>query len=158
MTRLLGTLVALFLATAAQAHEFKVGDLEIGHPNIPMPAAKAMVAAGYLTITNNGTASDTLTAITADFAQMSMVHESKVNADGMATMSAIEMLDIPAGETVSLAPGGLHIMFMGLNAPLAEGTRLPATLSFEKAGNVTVEFKVESAEKAEDHSAHGATN
>ncbi|PZQ99474.1 MAG: hypothetical protein DI533_02040 [Cereibacter sphaeroides] len=154
MTRFLGALTALLLATAAYAHEFKAGDLEIIHPNIPAPAATARTAAGYLSVKNNGSAPDTLIGITADFAKMSTLHESRVDANGMATMSGMKTLEIPAGSMVSFASGSLHIMFMGLKKPLAEGAMLPATLKFRNAGDVAIEFKVEPTGKAEHHSAH----
>ena len=57
-------------------------------------------------------------------------------------MRPVEAIDVPAGSTVRLEPGGLHIMFVGLERPLAEGERFAATLSFERSGSVAVAFAV----------------
>ena len=153
MTKTLILIAALLSGTAAVAHDFTQGDLNIAHPHIPRLAANAPTAAGYLTITNTGTMPDRLTGIAAGFASMAMLHESKVDDSGVATMTHLSTLDIPAGATVTLEPGSLHIMFMGLTAPLADGAMLPATLTFEKAGTVAVEFMVEPAQgAAHDHS------
>jgi copper(I)-binding protein len=54
-------------------------------------------------------------------------------------------LEVPANGKLTLAPGGLHIMLMGLKKPLAAGSSFPLTLQFEKAGEVKVEVQVESA-------------
>ena len=58
-------------------------------------------------------------------------------------MRPVEAPRHPAGATVTLAPQGLHVMFMGLDAPLVAGASIPATLVFERAGEIAVEFKVE---------------
>ena len=64
-------------------------------------------------------------------------------------------LEIPAGGEVKLEPGSYHLMFKELRAPAAAGQKFPGTLTFEKAGTVKVEFAVEKAGGAADHSAHG---
>ena len=69
------------------------------------------------------------------------------------TRESIELangIEIPAGATVTLAPGGLHLMFMQLKEPLVEGTKVPVTLTFEKAGTVDVEFKIDAAKPGDD--------
>jgi len=61
-------------------------------------------------------------------------------------------LALPAGETVTLAPGGYHVMFIGLKAPFRAGDSVPVTLDFQKAGSVTVEFRVQATSPADhDH-------
>lgn len=134
---------ALMLGTAAMAHQITIGDLEIVHPSIPVPFASAKSAAGYMAIVNNGSESDRLIGATAGFADMAMLHLSQTDANGVATMSHVEALEIPAGETVVLESGGYHVMFMGLKQTLTEGDMLPATLTFEKAGTVELEFMVD---------------
>jgi copper(I)-binding protein len=52
-------------------------------------------------------------------------------------------LEIKPGETVTLAPGGMHLMMMGLKEPLTQGERVPLTLVFEKAGKIDVDLAVE---------------
>ena len=51
-------------------------------------------------------------------------------------------LEIPPGGTVTLAPGGFHLMMMGLKGPLKQGTNVPVTLVFEKAGKIDVQLSV----------------
>ncbi len=63
------------------------------------------------------------------------IHQMSVAADVM-TMKPADGIAIPAGESVTLAPGGFHLMFLGLMEPLVEGGEMPVTLSFEKAGSV----------------------
>jgi copper(I)-binding protein len=154
------TLVAITLAFTGQAfaHEYTLGTLEIIHPHIPAAIGRAPTAAGFLQITNTGTEPDALIAATAPFADRAEVHESKVDASGVATMTHIERLDILPGETVTLEHGGYHVMFMGVKEPPAEGMMLPVTLTFEKAGSIEVEFKVEArgahSEQSDGHGSH----
>uniref|UniRef100_UPI002811C9C4 copper chaperone PCu(A)C n=1 Tax=Jannaschia maritima TaxID=3032585 RepID=UPI002811C9C4 len=80
--------------------------------------------------------------------------------DGVMRMSEVPGgIPVPAGETVTLERGGLHVMFMQLEGPLTDGMTVPATLRFEKAGDVEVVFNVEprggSDEGHGDHGGHG---
>ena len=64
--------------------------------------------------------------------------------NGVMTMRALDKgLTIDPGKTVKLAPGGYHLMMFDLKSPLKQGDKLPVTLDFEKAGKVTLSFKVE---------------
>ena len=162
MNRLLMLATALFLAAPALAHEIVAGDLQIIHPHIPQPAASAKTAGGFMAIVNTGAEADRLIGVESAIAAKSEVHESKVDADGVGTMNHIDALEIPAGGTVSLERGGYHVMFMGLTGPLTEGEVRKATLIFEKAGRVEIEFQVDPPMTAGemDHSTmdHGATH
>lgn len=143
MTRFLSLAAALFLAAPAFAHEITMGDLQIIHPYIPQPAASAKAAGGFMAIVNNGTEADRLIGVEADIAMKSEVHESRVDASGVGTMIHVDFIEIPPGETVNLERGGYHVMFMGLKDQLTEGEMRKATLIFEKAGPVEVEFQIE---------------
>ncbi|MFO1201647.1 MAG: copper chaperone PCu(A)C [Tabrizicola sp.] len=143
MKRLLALAFALALTPPALAHEVTVGDLQIIHPHIPQPAATAKAAGGYMAIVNNGTEADRLIGIETDIAAKAEVHESKVDASGVGTMEPVEALEIPAGGTVSLERGGYHVMLMGLTGKLTEGEMHKATLVFERAGRVEIEFMIE---------------
>jgi copper(I)-binding protein len=143
MKRLLALATALMLAAPALAHEVTVGDLQFIHPHIPQPAGLAKTAGGYMAIVNNGAEADRLIGVESDIAAKAEVHESKVAADGVSTMTAMPVLEIPAGETVSLDRGGYHVMFMGLTGKLAEGEMRKVTLIFERAGRVEVEFMID---------------
>lgn len=99
----------------------------------PTPGG-ATVAAGYLTIANHGAEADRLIGVSSPRAQMADVHRMSMD-NGMMQMRPAGALEIPAGGSVSLAPGGLHLMFMGVTAPFAEGESVPVTLRFEHAGD-----------------------
>lgn len=129
------------LSTALWAHEFKVGNLEIVHPMAFETAPMAMTGVGFMTIINSGTEADRLIAVRADFPKVG-IHESVVT-DGVNRMLPVEAIELAPGETVSLEPGGRHVMFMGLNGrQFKEGEEFPATLVFERAGELPVTFKI----------------
>jgi copper(I)-binding protein len=164
MTRILALVAAVFLTGPALAHGITVGDLEIIHPHIPQPAASAKAAGGFMAITNNGTEPDSLIGVESDIAMKSDVHESKVDANGVGTMTHVDAIEIPPGETINLEHGGYHIMFMGLTGTLTEGEMHKAVLIFEKAGRVEIEFQIDpptgEGQGGMDHSTmeHGAAN
>ncbi|MET3582511.1 copper(I)-binding protein [Mesorhizobium robiniae] len=143
--------IAMFLfallfvsAQAVFAHEFRVGDLEIVHPWSRATPPGAKVAGGYFTITNTGSSPDRLLSISSDVSDKAELHEMGVK-DGVMTMRPVTGgLEIPAGGKVALAPGGYHLMFIGLKRQPKQGEAFSAALTFEKAGTVTVEFAVES--------------
>jgi len=142
---LVGTcLAAAFLAcTAASAHDFKTGALEIGHPWTRATPPSAKVGGGYLTVKNTGSEPDRLTGVETDASGKAEIHEMKLEGGVMQMRPVPAGLEIKPGETITLAPGGFHVMFMGLKEPLKEGALVKGTLVFEKAGRVPVEFKVE---------------
>jgi copper(I)-binding protein len=116
----------------------------------PPLVASVKVGAMYMSVMNHGAASDRLTGISTPAAEMSHLHESR-EENGVAQMRAMEALDIPAGATVELKPGGYHVMLMGLKQPLAKGAKVPFTLTFEKAGEVTVEAVVGEVSSMHEH-------
>lgn len=154
MTRILALVAALFLSGPALAHGLTVGDLEIIHPHIPQPAGSAKAAGGFMAIVNNGTETERLLGIESGIAMKSDVHESKVDANGVGTMTHVEAIEIPPGQTLNLEHGSYHIMFMGLTGPLTEGELHKAVLIFERAGRVEVEFMIDppTGQDGMDHS------
>jgi copper(I)-binding protein len=144
--------VALALAAPAAAHEYKAGALVIHHPWTRATPAGARVAAGFATIDNTGPAPDTLVGGSLSRAGASELHQMAMEGEVM-TMKPVEGgLAIPAGGTLTLGPGGMHLMFPGLKAALKQGETVAGTLVFEKAGTVPVEFAVESiAAKGGEH-------
>lgn len=130
------------LPALASADDRVLGDLQIINPRAIETAATAQTGVGYLTIGNTGETDDALIAVEADFPKV-MLHES-VEQDGVASMRHVDRVDLPAGGMIELAPGGLHVMFMGLGGdPFEAGEEIPATLVFEKAGPLKITFKVE---------------
>ena len=150
----LAALTALItLGTPTLAHEYKVGDIVVDHPMAFETPKTAKAGGGYLTITNTGDTADRLLEVRASFPRV-MLHTTE-EQDGIAKMKHVDGIDIPAGATVALEPGGYHVMFMGLNGdPFEVGEKILATLVFEKAGRVEVLFHVEER-KADGHGSHG---
>jgi copper(I)-binding protein len=139
--KLFSTAVALvFAAAACQAHSFKFGAIDIGHPWARPTAAGQPTGGGYLKLANGGPA-DKLLSASSDVAAAVELHSMSLDGNVM-RMRQVDAIDLPAGQTVELKPGGLHLMLVGLKAPLKEGASFPLKLRFEKAGEVTVDVKV----------------
>jgi len=143
MTRLLTLLLVAGLATAAQAHEYKVGSLEIKHPWTRATPKSAPVAGGYMNITNTGTTADRLIGGSTDVAKKFEIHQMSMDGGVMKMRELKDGLEIPPGATVELKPGSYHIMMVTLSRPLAKGDKVKASLTFEKAGKVDVDFAVQ---------------
>lgn len=142
---------AAFYTTVAHAHDYKAGPLVIAHPWTPQLPIGAKVAAGFLKITNDGTEADRLISITTAIAGRTQIHGMKIE-NGVMRMFELEGgLAIPAGQTAELKSKSNHVMFMDLKQRPAEGTSFTATLTFEKAGTVTVDFNVEAMGSNPDH-------
>lgn len=124
------------VSASAVAHEATAGSLELTNLWTRATPPGAPTGAGYLTIKNNGSEPDTLIAVSTPAAATGELHIMEAK-DGIMTMHPVEGgIKIPAGETVTLAPGGLHLMFIKLNQPFVDGAQLPVTLTFAKAGTV----------------------
>jgi hypothetical protein len=137
MTRQLLLAAALLAAGfVAQAHEFKVADIRIGHPYARATAPGQPTGGGYLKLQNR------LLSATAEVSGSVELHMMKMEGDVM-RMRQVDAIDVPVGQTVELKPGGYHLMFIGLKAPLKVGERFPMTLKFAKAGEVKVEVEVQ---------------
>ncbi|MDR3516403.1 MAG: copper chaperone PCu(A)C [Azospirillaceae bacterium] len=134
--------VALLAAVPARAETFKAGSIEITDPWARATIAAASAGAAYLEIRNHGTAPDHLIAASTPVAAEAQLHMTTIS-NGVAGMRPVETLEIVAGTSTRLAPGGLHIMLMGLKGPLEKGKSFPLTLTFEKAGSLTVPVTIE---------------
>ena len=126
------TLVA-FASSAAVA-----GMLEIGTVQLRATAPGMGMTGGYVTITNNGESDERLVAVSAGFAKRVELHEM-IHDNGVMKMRERDGgIEIPAGETVMLKPGGLHIMFMGLGETMVPGEMREITLEFASGLKATV--------------------
>lgn len=132
-------------ALAAQAHEYKLGAIAIDHPYARATAPGQPTGGGFLKLENKGDA-DRLLSASAGVSNSVELHTMKMEGDVM-RMRQVDAIELPAGKTVELKPGGYHIMFMGLKAPLKAGDSFPVKLKFEKAGEVTVDVKIEAPGK-----------
>jgi copper(I)-binding protein len=145
----LSVIAALCLgAPIAQAHEVTVGDLEIGHPWSRATAPTAPTGAVYFHIENHGGMADRLLSAAGDVADAVEIHQNSMDSSGTMQMRPVDGVDIPAGGEAVLEPGGLHVMLIGLHAPLKAGASFPLTLTFEHAGTVTVDVEIQSAGSA----------
>jgi copper(I)-binding protein len=152
-------LVMLAMPVTA-AHDYKIGDIRIDHPWARATPPLAAVAGGYLKITNVGKTSDRLLSGSTEFAEKVEFHVSTVE-EGVARMRPlINGLRIGAGETIELAPGRMHVMFIKPSRSLKEDERFTATLNFARAGTIKVEFVVQGMAAQppgkSDHEGHGA--
>ena len=148
-TLMLAMAGALFAGTALRACE----TVTVDGLSVSAAWSRATVGADrpgvvYLTIRNMGADADTLTGIATPVAGMPMLHETVVS-NGVATMQHAMQVPVPSLGTVTLQPGGLHGMLMGLTQALEEGTSFPVTLTFERAGAVEVPVVVRSIGAAE---------
>jgi copper(I)-binding protein len=119
-------------ASTAYAGDYKIGSLEIADPYTPATPKGATVGAGYMKITNNGTAPDRLISGSSDVAGKVEVHEMTMDKGVMKMRPLKGGLEIKPGETVTLKPGSFHVMFVGLKKPLRKGDHVKATLVFDR--------------------------
>lgn len=105
------------------------------------PQGMGRPAAGYLVITG-GSQADALLSAKSPIAAMVELHETSTDASGMTGMHPISRLEVPAGATVTLQPGGYHLMFMSVTGTVEVGAKVRIELTFEKAGTITVEAEV----------------
>ncbi|MBT9386007.1 DUF1775 domain-containing protein [Pseudooceanicola sp. CBS1P-1] len=116
----------------------------------------APVGGGFLTITNTGTASDRLVSAETPVAARTEIHSMEMK-EGVMVMRPLENgLEIPAGATVTLQPGGYHLMFMQLKQPLRQGGTVDVTLTFETAGTVTLPLAIGAPNARAGGQDHGA--
>jgi len=133
--------LAAFLALAAGAHEYNLDKLTIGHPWSTVTRGGLKTAAVYVTFVNDGPTSDRLLKVSSPIATSAMIHTNIKDGDVM-RMRMMDSVEIPAGKTVELKPGGMHIMLEGLDHPLKDGEMFPLTLTLANEGDVKVEVMV----------------
>ena len=129
-------LLILLLAGAASA---QTGSLEIKNAWARATPGRAETGAAYLTI--EPPAGDRLTGVSTPVAGKAELHEMTMQG-GVMKMRPLAAIDLPAGQTVDLKPGAIHIMLIGLKQPLQAGESFPLTLEFEKAGTREVNAAV----------------
>jgi copper(I)-binding protein len=143
-----------FVPVCAIARDYALGDLRIVHPYAWPTPPGARTGGAYFTISNLGTTGDRLLRVASSAAKNVQLHSMKMEGNVM-RMRALASLDIPAGATVSLGPGGYHVMLVGLAHPLVVGEDVPLTLTFERSGAIDVSAPVEvraaNAEMAHRH-------
>ena len=136
-------LLALFAVAPSHAEDVMAGSLKISAPWARATPKGASVGGGYMTIANTGSAPDRLVGGSSSIAKEVQVHEMTMDNGVMKMRPVTGGLEIKPGQTVTLKPGGYHIMFMKLNKQLKQGDHFKVTLDFAKAGKVDVDFTTE---------------
>ena len=153
MIRRLILAAPLLLALPAAAQELRAGDLAIAQA-WSRAAGQGGTGAGFLAISNRGTVADRLVGASSPAARTTELHTHLREGEVM-RMRPVPAIEIPAGGTVTLQPGGLHLMLIGLGAPLKQGETVPVMLRFERAGEVRVDLRIESAGARGPSAQHG---
>lgn len=145
MLSAVAALLLVVLASNASAHDYKLGPLVINHPWSRATPKAAPVAGGYMKITNTGTVAERLVGGSTDVAKRFEIHEMRMDGNVMKMRELANGLEIPPGQTVELKPGSYHVMMLNPSKQFIKGERVKATLTFEKAGKIEIEFAVEAA-------------
>lgn len=125
------------------APSYRIGALIVEQPWTRATPGGARVAGGFMKITNTGKEPDRLIGGTTDIARVFEVHEMTMDGKMMKMRALAQGLEIRPGATAELKPGGYHVMFIDLKAPVKMGAPLKGELVFEKAGRLAVEYRVE---------------
>ena len=138
----LAAVTPLIFAPPARAADYDIGSIHITQPWARATPKGASSGAAYMAITNNGKTPDRVSCVSSDASAQCQIH-TMATEDGVMKMRPVEGgLEIKPGETVMLKPSSFHIMLVNLKQPLEQGKTVNATLQFEKAGTVQVEFSV----------------
>ncbi len=141
--RIAASLTAVTLAVAASAAFAADADISVVGAWSRATSGSATTGAAYLTIVDKG-AADKLVGVSTPVATTAKVHQT-VKTGAVFGMRPVDSLPVSSSGPLMLAPGGYHIMLMGLTRPLAKGETFPLTLTFEKAGKVETQVSVEAA-------------
>jgi periplasmic copper chaperone A len=137
--RLIALAAAGLLAGSAHAAD-RSQDLVAANP-WSRPAAAGTTGAGFLTLVNGGKAAAVLAGAESPLAARVEIHESRMDG-GVMRMSRVQRLAIPSGDRTVFAPGGKHLMLVGLRQALKVGDRVPVTLSFADGRKLSVTLPV----------------
>jgi len=134
--------LAQLAAASAQATDYNVGPIQITAPWARATPKGANSGAAYMTITNTGKTPDKVSCVSSDASAECQIHTMTMD-NGVMQMRPVEGgLEIKPGETVTLKPGGFHMMLVNLKHPLEQGSMVKATLKFDAAGTVDVDYPV----------------
>ena len=134
------TVLACAISSAAHAQDAKVGSIAVNGAYTRATVPGQAAAGGVMKITSNG-AADQLISVSSSVSDDVQLHTMTMNGNVM-RMREVKQIDVPANGAVELKPGGLHLMFMNIKAPLKSGELVPVKLKFAKAGEVEVKMPV----------------
>jgi copper(I)-binding protein len=144
-------LVATLLASSATADDAELLVIEDAWVRALPPTQN--VTAAYLTVSNPGSATVTITGGEADLAAEVQIHATR-DIDGYMRMERLQQLEVPAGGSAKLAPGGTHLMLMQLQRMPTAGERLRLCLSLSTGQAVCTEAPVKKTAAASQHNDH----
>ena len=138
----LAALTPMIFAPPARAADYDIGSIHITQPWARATPKGASSGAAYMTITNNGKTPDRVSCVSSDASAQCQIHTMTME-DSVMKMRPVEGgLEIKPGETVMLKPSSFHVMLVNLKHPLQQGKMVKATLKFENAGTINVEYPV----------------
>lgn len=141
-----------FASSDKKSSEFRVGQIKVENPYTRATVAGQKVAGGFMKIENKGAADQLISASSPMAAEMQL-HTMSMEGNVM-KMREVKVIDVPANGSVDLKPGGLHLMFMDIKAPLKAGESVPVKLKFQKAGEIEIRLPVRELGGSSGHSKH----
>ena len=150
-----GVLIAGLAGSASAADMAQGGTVMIHEPWVRASLGSAPNSAAYMTLETSGEAPDRLVASSSPVAERAELHSHAMDGS-VARMRPVDAVEVAPGTPTVLAPGGLHIMLIGLKQKLAPGDSVPLTLVFEQAGAITLEAPVRGLAGMGAHGGHGA--
>jgi copper(I)-binding protein len=135
-------LIALVWPHAAQASEFKAGNVVITSPWTRATPERAKVGGGFMVLTNTGKEEDRLIGASADISGSVEIHEMHLVNGVMMMRHNNPGIPLKPGSSVTFKPFSHHLMFMDLKQPLVAGHKIKGKLRFQKAGEIEVEYEV----------------
>ena len=130
------------LANPVHAADYKVGSIQISQPWARATPKGASSGAAYMTVSNSGAAAQRLSCVSSDAAAECQIHEMTMDGGVMKMRPLQGGLEVKPGESVTLKPGGFHVMLVGLKQPLQPGQSLDATFKVEGGDAVKVQFPI----------------
>jgi copper(I)-binding protein len=137
---LICAVIGLVLSGVVGAQNATVGSIKIENAYTRATVPGQQVAGGFMNIDNKG-GTDLLVSASSPIAGEVQLHEMSMEGNVM-KMRQVKDIPVPAGGAVELKPGGMHLMFINIKAPLATGETVPVKLKFAKAGEVEVKMPV----------------
>jgi hypothetical protein len=156
MRNLIAALMAGLAGSALAADVAQIGEVMIHEPWARASIGNAPNSAAYMVLETTGEEPDRLVGSSSPVAEQAQLHMHIMDG-GVARMRPADAVEVAPGAPTVLEPGGLHIMLIGLRQKLAPGDRVPLTLVFEHAGEITIEVPVRGMAGMSGHGGHGAT-
>ena len=144
MTKLAWTvvlIVALQANSLGSAFADRSGAIQVCRPWAWTSLKGARTGAAYVTIVNRGSDGDRLVSVKSPAARRAEIHLHSM-AGNVMQHRIMELIEVPSGQTVTFAPGGLHVMLIHITSPFKIGANFPLILKFEHAGSVAVDVVV----------------